>query len=211
MQLVKFTGANLPSLATSLKKLELEVASGDAILKMDKTGTWVFGADQTEVQEGSHWAVNPFSFVHGFIAWGEGEVLGEVMTGIDQPLPALPDVPQGAKKGWEPQIGLSLQCLDGEDKGTAVRYAATSVGGKRGVQTLAAQIAAQVEADQSKPVAIVTLGQEHYQHKQYGKIYTPIFGVTGWMSLDPEAAPAVEAPKAEAEAPKRRRRAPVAA
>jgi hypothetical protein len=37
---------------------------------MDKTGHWVFGIDQTEIEDDSTWAVNPFSFVHGYIAWG---------------------------------------------------------------------------------------------------------------------------------------------
>ena len=77
--LVTFSTANLPSvtsLSTALRALEKDVgAAGVVILKMDKTGHWVFGADQTEVEDGSTWAVNPFSFVHGYIAWGDGEVL----------------------------------------------------------------------------------------------------------------------------------------
>ncbi len=81
MSLVTFSKANLPavsSLATSLRTIQSEVgAAGVVILKMDKTGHWVFGADQTEVEDDSLWAINPFSFVHGFIAWGDGEVLGE--------------------------------------------------------------------------------------------------------------------------------------
>ena len=48
-----FAGQNLPSvttLATALRSLDNDVgASGVVILKMDKTGHWVFGADQTEV------------------------------------------------------------------------------------------------------------------------------------------------------------------
>ena len=71
--LVAFAGSNLPAvntLATSLRNLSAEAGpSGVVIIKMDKTGHWVFGADQTEVESGSKWAVNPFSFIHGFIAW----------------------------------------------------------------------------------------------------------------------------------------------
>ena len=37
----------------------------------------VFGADQTEVEDDATWAINPYSFIHGFIAWGDGEVLAE--------------------------------------------------------------------------------------------------------------------------------------
>jgi len=202
--LVTFAGSNLPavaSLATSLRKLESAAGpAGIVILKMDRTGHWVFGADQTEVEDGSHWAINPFSFVHGFIAWGDGEVLGEKMASVSDPLPELDAAPPGAKKGWETQVGMSLKCVSGEDTGMEARFTTTSVGGKRAVQELAVAIAAQVEKDQNEPVPIVTLGNEHYQHKSYGRIYTPAFGVLEWVSLTAEAAPA-PAPAAEAPAP----------
>ena len=70
---VGFANVNLPSvksLSAALRSLDTGVSSGSVILKMDKTGHWVFGADQTEVETGSLWAVNPYSFIHGFIAWG---------------------------------------------------------------------------------------------------------------------------------------------
>jgi len=62
-------------------------------------------------------------------------------------------------------------------------------------------LADQVEKDQDKPVAIVLLKKEHYQHKSYGRIYTPVFEVKEWVSMDAE--PTVE----QEEAPARRRRA----
>ena len=212
--LVKFAQAGLPSvqtLATSLRTLESVAPAQSAILKMDKTGHWVFGADQTEAEDDSRWAVNPFSFVHGYIAWGDGEVLAEKMASVTQPLPELDTAPPGAKKGWEQQVGLMLKCLTGEDEGLECRYTTTSVGGKRAVQELAVAIAAQVEKDPTKPVPIVTLGKDHYQHKSYGRIYTPVFKVVEWVSMDGEAdkgAQESDAPAAEgAEGPRRRRRA----
>jgi hypothetical protein len=213
--IVTFSNANLPSvqsLSSALRALEKDVpAAGIINIKMDKTGHWVYGADQTEVEDDSTWAVNPFSFVHGFIAWGDGEVLGEKMVPVSQPLPELEAAPPNAKKGWEVQVGLSMKCISGEDKGMEVRYSTTSVGGKRAVQTLAVAIAEQVEKDQSKPVPVVLLKKDHYSHKSYGRIYTPVFDVQEWVSMSGEAdesaedAPAIEAP-AEAEAPRRRRR-----
>jgi hypothetical protein len=198
MQLATFSKANLPALTSALRNLQ--PVGGDvgvAIVKMDKGGHWVFGADQTEIEEGSTWAVNPLSFVHGFIAWGDGGVLGEKMVGIANPLPELDEAPPGAKKGWESQVGMSIKCVSGEDKGLEARYTVTSVGGKRAVQTLAVALADQVDKDHTKPVAIVRLKKDHYQHKSYGKIYTPVFEIVEWMSMDgeaPEAAPAEEAP-----------------
>ena len=207
--LVKFAQAGLPAvqtLATSLRTLETVAPMSSAIIKMDKTGHWVYGADQTEAEDDARWAVNPFSFVHGFIAWGDGEVLAEKMSSVTQPLPELDAAPPSAKKGWEQQVGLMLKCLSGEDAGLECRYTTTSVGGKRAVQTLAVAIAAQVEKDPERPVPIVTLGKDHYQHKSYGRIYTPVFEIVEWVSMDGEEA--ADTPAAEAgEQPRRRRRA----
>jgi hypothetical protein len=191
-----FSAANLPSvtsLSTALRALETEVgAAGVVILKMDKTGHWVFGADQTEVGDDSTWAVNPFSFVHGFIAWGDGEVLGEKMVSVSQPLPELEEAPPMARKGWETQVGMSMKCLSGDDKGMEVRYTTTSVGGKRSVQALAVAIATQVDTNPKLPVPIVNLEKEHYSHKSYGRIYTPIFKIASWMSMTDESSTPAE-------------------
>lgn len=206
--LVTFSGANLPSvtsLSTALRTIANDVSvTTSAIIKMDKTGHWVFGADQTEAESDARWAVNPFSFVHGFIAWGDGEVLAEKLVPVTEPLPELEAAPPGAKKGWEAQTGLSLKCIDGSDAGMEARFTTTSVGGRKAVQTLAVAIATQVEKDASKPVPVIKLGKDHYMHKSYGRIYTPVFEVVEWVSMDGEATPA-EAE--EAPAAGRRRRA----
>jgi hypothetical protein len=185
-----------------LRALEAETGpAGVVILKMDKTGHWVFGADQTEIEADSTWAVNPFSFIHGFIAWGDGDVLGEKMVSVSAPLPEMDAAPAGAKRGWETQVGMSLKCLSGEDKDMEARFSSTSVGGKRAVQTLAVAIANQVEADQTKPVPVVRLKKDHYAHKSYGKIYTPVFEIVEWVGMDGAPAEEVE----EAPAGRRRR------
>ena len=56
--------------------------------------------------------------------------------------------------------------------------------------------------------------EDSYRHKKYGKIYTPIINVVGWLAAMPtnDAKPEVVAEPepeivAEAEAPRRRRRA----
>lgn len=207
--LTVFAAAGLPSvgeLTAALRRTETlaGTSGGGIILKMDKTGHWVFGSDQTEVEPDSRWAINPFSFVHGYIAWGEGEVLGECMGPITAPLPEHGPVPDGCKKGWEVQIGASVKCVSGEDAGMDARYQATSVGGKKALTTLGLAIAAQVEKDPTKPVPVAVLRKEHYQHKSYGRIYTPVFEVVDWIAMDVDpTAPVVE----EEEAPRRRRRA----
>jgi len=203
-----FSGANLPvtAVAESLKKLEQATPSTMVILKMDKTGHWVFGADQTEVEKGTRWAVNPFSFVHGFIAWGKGEVLGEHMAPLTEPLPEVGVPPAGAERGWEQQFGFSLKALDGDDAGMEARFSATSVGGKRSVQTLGTAIAGQVMKDQSRPVAVVELKNDHYQHKSYGRVFTPVFEIVDWLTMEGEGVQTLDAPEAGGGEPRRRQR-----
>jgi hypothetical protein len=212
MELTTFSSANLPAVSTlssALRALEKDVGpAGTVIMKMDKTGHWVFGADQTEVEDDAQWAINPYSFVHGFIAWGDGEVLGEKMASVTQPLPEMDAAPAGAKRGWEMQIGMALKCRNGEDKDLEARFTTTSVGGKKAVQALGIAIATQVDKDPTKPVPIVRLKKDHYTHKSYGRIYTPVFEVIEWVGMDgAEAAQAEPEVEPEAAPAGRRRRA----
>ena len=211
MELTTFSSANLPAVSTlssALRALEKDVGpAGTVILKMDKTGHWVFGADQTEVEDDATWAINPYSFVHGFIAWGDGEVLGEKMASVTQPLPELDAAPAGAKRGWEMQIGMALKCRNGEDKDMEARFTTTSVGGKKAVQALGIAIATQVDKDPSKPVPVVRLKKDHYTHKSYGRIYTPVFEIIEWVGMDGAEAEAEEVAAEEPAPAGRRRRA----
>lgn len=209
--LVAFKQAGLPAVSSLSSALRVAAqsaapAGGTVILKMDRTGHWVFGADQDEVEPGSKWAVNPYSFVHGFIAWGDGQVLGEKMAPMTEPLPEVDAAPPGASKGWEMQIGFSLKCISGEDAGMEARYTATSVGGKRSVQELALAVAEQADKDSSKIVAVVTLGRDSYSHKSYGRIFTPVFSVQSWVGMDGPVEESTEAPAAEPATQGRRRR-----
>lgn len=211
--LTTFKTANLPSaasLADSLRNINAGVGSvgGDVILKMDKSGHWVYGADLIEIEDDSKWAINPLSFTHGFIAWGDGEVLGERMVPVSQPLPELDPAPQGAKLGWQPQVGFSLKCVSGDDEGLDVRYAVSSIGGRKAVQKFAIDMAAHIEKDQSRPVPVVKLKKEHYIHKSYGRVYVPVFEIVEWVGMDGAPADSADAvpPAAEVEAPEGRRR-----
>jgi hypothetical protein len=58
-------------------------------------------------------------------------------------------------------------------------------------------------------VPVVRLKKEHYQHKSYGRIFTPVFDLVKWIGMDAEAAGETveEADAPVDEAPRRRRRA----
>ena len=208
---MSFALANLPNvsaLTTALRTLEKDVGPvGFVILKMDKRGDWVYGANQTEVEADTLWAVNPASFVHGYIAWGDAVVLGERMVPLTEPLPHPGEAPAGAEKGWQLQIGMGLKCVSGPDKDMEVRFTVTSVGGKKAVQNLGIAIAAQMEEDQTKPVPIVKLKTDSYKHKMYGKIFVPVFEIVEWVGMDGKSAEVADEASTDEAAPARRRRA----
>lgn len=213
-EVTAFASANLPSvskLSAALKKSVQSIApTGFVILKFDKTGTWVFGANSDEVEEGSTWAVNPYSFSHGYIAWGDGSPVGEKMVSMTDDLPEAGPLPPGAdEKGWQHQVGLTLKCTSGQDAGMEVRYAATSVGGKRAVQALGLAIAEQIDKAQDKPVAIVRLEKDSYKHSSYGRVFVPVFKIVDYVGLEgPGTSDALRPPGADEEpvaAPRRRR------
>ena len=195
--ITNFSSVNLPSvqaMTSALRSVAADVggASGTVILKCDRTGHWVFGADQTEIEDGSIWAVNPNSFVHGYIAWGKGEVLGEKMARVDEPLPELTPAPAAAERGWEMQVGMTLACTNGEDEGLQARFSTTSVGGKKMWAVVALAVAEKTDKDPINCVPLVRLTSEQYTHKQYGRVHNPIATIIGWTSLDADAAAETE-------------------
>lgn len=193
--MTKFGNANLPAdvdLGNALMSLGDEIGvGGNVIIKMDKTGHWVYGADQTLIDPDGRWAVNPASFVKGWVAWGEGEVLAErIFSAYDKAAPRTVDQldapPVAAKRGWEQQLGLSMKCLSGDDEGIEARFATTSAGGKRAVAELGVNVGKRINTQSPATVAVCKLGSSTYQHKTYGRIFYPVFEIIDWMTMDGE-------------------------
>ena len=160
--------------------------------------------------------MNPSSISEGYAAWGKGELLGEEMApmaGVPVLATSLPDV--GTK--WTKQIAFVLKCLNGEDAGTQVLYKTTSKGGLKAFNKLLSELIEQIEKDGTHIVPVITLEMDSYKHKEYGKIYTPIFNVKDWLDFDglkdadeeddDDAPEAAAEPAPEAAAPAKRRRA----
>ena len=221
--------AQLPSdpsaLLKGFKKAQQrqELATTDvAYLKLDKAGIWTYGSEETEIEDGSKWAINPSTMATGFAAWEDSTKVGEEMEPVTSDNVVirgqLPDV--GAS--WSPQTAMQLKCLSGEDKGNEVLYSTTSKGGVRAFKTIVAAITARIEAGFTDIIPVVELDVDSYKHKKYGKIFVPDLKVVEWLALDAKDAPgetntkAIEKPPEEAEAeeveeveeakPKRRRR-----
>jgi len=193
----------------------MPAAGGDVqYLKMEKTGQWVFGQDETPVEPGSLWAVNPQSFMHGYVAWDTdagGAPVKEIMVPVSQPLPvvsSLPPLPPSARSGkpleYKEQRSVQLVCIldpgakgSDSDEGTLVEYKQSSVGAMRLFRGLASSILQRVMEGKEEIVPIVKLTTEDYKHAQYGRIYNPVMSVTEWRSMNDTSAPADEATSEE--------------
>jgi len=213
-----FAKAGLPSVSElkagfQIARSEKPSVGGMTLLRL-VDGEWVFGPENTVVEEGSTWAINPASFQHGFVSWLDGSLVGEEMVAIHLPRPAFASLPNTGAK-WQEQVSFVLACIDGEDKGTQVLYKTSSLGGRRAFGEIAQAILNQMEKDESNIVPIVILETSSYRHKKYGKVHEPVMNLQQFASLDATEAPEpveakpsrkTAAPKAKVEEPVRKRR-----
>lgn len=216
------TKANLPAtLMNSISAMEqvtqkIDSASGDFnYLKLSKAGEWLFGADDDEVNENSLFAVATDSFVTGWQAWDDGELTGEEIQALEEgaiPRSELPEV----DGDWKPLIGFNLLGIEGADEGVQLMYKTTSKGGIKAVNALMKTIVAHAQSGTHNGalIPVIALSTDHYKHKKYGKIFTPVLKVLEWenaldfgvdepVAVEPE--PVVE-PEPTPEPARRRRR-----
>lgn len=205
--------ANIHDLASAMEQAseKLNHSTGQhQFLKMDKAGAWVYGADETEASGDSVWVINPNFFAQGFVAWGENKegLLGEEMALLTEPPIVKADL-EDVGAPWKEQVGLMLVCIEGEDKGVTAIFKTSSFGGRKEFKRILDAVLAQIRADSEDIVPIVFLENDHYKHKTYGKIFTPVFEVDGWCDLsgvpEPEAVEAEAEAEEEEEAPKKKK------
>lgn len=178
------------------------IAGGKPLLRLLKSGSWVFGPADEAVQEGSQWAINPLSIMHGYSCWSnhpgnaKNELLGEVMVPISERKPVKPDPIQGF--AWNEQRVFELRCVLGDDEGTECTYKTSSVGGMRACDGFFAALIKQLADNPQYPVGIVQLEVDSYQHNKWGETFTPIIEVVDWADMGggfmPDADPVAAVP-----------------
>ena len=224
-------GAGLVSredLAKSLNNAAMSMpaagSNGKAFLKMDKgNGDWLFGQEETVVEEESLWAINPTSLMHGYIAWDTdagGAPVQEVMVPISRPLPVISSLPPlgvstktGKQLDYKAQRSVDLVCIhspSGEDQGTVVEYKQGSVGAMKLFAKITNDLLTQLDKG-NDIVAIVKLRSDSYKHKQYGRIYNPEWPVQEWRPMDDTSAPGADEDEADAPEAKAEAKAPAKA
>lgn len=155
---------------------------GVSLLRLSKAdGEWVFGMDN-ETWKGAL-IVNPLGFKSGYIAWNAGTIEKEVMQPLSQgPIDPSTLPPVSSKKGWEPQVSVDL--ISRHEKPLALVYKTSNRGGTRALLGLASAIAVGLREEPGRTYPLVELGVDSYVHKEYGKIYTPVFKITGWLDAE---------------------------
>lgn len=204
---VAFENAGLPvsveSMAKALGQASIDTdggLNGRDLLRLDKKdGCWLFGQDGIELEDGALVAVNPGSFMHGFISWASkgGNILGENMTPVTHPAPNRAELPNTGEK-WDEQLSFEAQIITGEDAGVTLLYKTTAHGGKAFIRSVMRRIVSKMSEGPNFIVPALTLSSTSYEHKVYGLVFKPEFDVAYWLSFqgdkEGEAPKQVEAP-----------------
>ena len=203
--------SNLPSTQQDILKIiagakaateRVISTGGKPFLKLARSGDWVYGTDETDVEDGSEWAINPRSLMSGFTCWIDGENQGDEMALTTEPPIIKSELPYIEGGQWDEQVGFELKCLSGSDETLEVIFKSCSKGGKDAFKKLTAEIYLRGTEGNTDIVPVVTLECDKYRHKKYGTIFTPELNIVRWLTLDgltSEPPEALEAPEVEEE------------
>jgi hypothetical protein len=158
------------------------------LLKLTKQGDWVFGQKPTKLAQDDFIAVNPFSVEVGYIAFSDaGELLGEHIASLAAPPIRMDQLPPVASaRGWQKQVSVACQILDGANAGTAVVYKTSSVGGMDFAKRIIAEMMAKLRTGNVECVPVLDMQVASYQHsnKSYGTIFTPEYEIIQWVNMN---------------------------
>lgn len=215
--------AAIKELKQNLQRVKAAIpsAGGVGYLRFQTDGSWVFGADNKELDSynakkprgdgnfGDEVAFNPLSIQVGFTCWTDypaadkrkNENLGEVLVPLGQDVPLKHEL-RDTGWPWKEIIVLDGVVMTGKHKGTAVQYSASSKGGLGAANGLIDAVMAQLDISETLIVPVVELGSDNYPHKQWGKTYVPEFDIVEFISMDAmKDAPEGGAEEPEAEEP----------
>lgn len=199
-------GPSLPDLAESMLKgldnltTSITDVGGLPFLGISRGGQWKFGPEQIKVREGAELAVDIRTMKHGYACWDEGELLGEQLVSVGEPLPDPRSLPATGAE-WKHAVAFEALFITGPDAGTKVLYKNNSVSGLAAVKGLGNAIKAQFRVDPNRLIPVLHLRTDSYTHKKYGEIFTPVFEVVRWAGLGDAAAKPAQPAQPEAAKP----------
>ena len=170
---------------TNVKDAVSHVQDGMPILKMNgKNGIWTYGMEKIAVEPGQLWAIDPYSFQHGYICWENMEPIGEIMRAMAEPLPAKDELPDYGKE-WDLQNTVIMKCMSGEETGMVCINKGSSLGHAKMIRELTSQIITQAESGTDALYPIVDLGYDSYVNRKQGaEIFNPVMDIVDWKTYD---------------------------
>jgi hypothetical protein len=87
------TSTSVAALKVALNGVDTTSVGGGSrkpllLFKSRENGTWMHGQRCTIVEDASRWAVNPHTFMRGYVCFGDGnKKLGECMLSVSEPMP----------------------------------------------------------------------------------------------------------------------------
>ena len=214
--------ANLGAFANSLMQegqSSAGAAFGDLLRFAARDGgSWVFGNESDNPIDGSQWAVNPQSFLHGYVCWKDKKPVGEMMVPVGGKAVNRNDLEdygpdeKGKPTQWQEQYSLKVKCIGGEDEGVELEYKASTFGGIAAIKEVMLAVGQRINAGKTDVVPVVQLVNDSYIHKEYGKTYTPKLQIDSWLGMGGEPVveeeePQVDVLENEAPPPRRKQRA----
>ena len=199
----------LTALSAVLNKVNVVAVAGHSGLSLmqfkSRKNIWVYGPRQLTPESGSRWALNPLTYVWGYVCFGPDKTkppLDERLVSVGQPKPEVADLPDHGFP-WSEQRGAQLKCLDGADGGVEVIYKSTTYGGIQAITGSLIAVRDRLNGGRhdGNVAPIVHLESYNYQNAQYGLTWNPLLTIIDWMPLSGPAP----TPPPPAEQPRRRR------
>ena len=179
-------------------------SGGVPFLKLDKeTGVWSYGQEDIALPADVRLATFIQSFATGFVAW-KGLTLEAKRMAVIGTQPVDPNTlpPVASKTGWEDNVAVAFVICECKSRpeleGTALLFEQRSRGGIEAWNKLydatIARARAKAQTNEDDFVAIVALRNTSYDHKEWGKVFKPVFEVVEWDTPAAIAADFGDAP-----------------
>lgn len=184
------TAINLSNLAAADKN----DSQADLMFFSGRTGLYSYNVDEVTASANSVWAFNPRTFIHGYAAWGEGEILEEHTVNMFSPpiekstlqhLTYSDENGKTATAKWAPVRGCEIQCIAGDDIDAACLLKGASQSFASAMAKIYKAISRRVIEKETDIVPLVELKNSSYTHKikSRGVIYNPAFSIVGWAPM----------------------------
>jgi hypothetical protein len=214
---------SLSALKAQLNAVDTSIVGGRSGLPImrfvrEGSGTYVVGQKKVAVEAGSRWAFNPTTFCWGYVAFDKNNKAHERLVSAGKPKPDVTTLPDVGGK-WQDAMSVNVKCVSGIDKGLEAVFKASTDGALKEVTRLLEAVRDRLDADEEDRniVPIATLEKDSYAHKEFGRVWVPVFEIVEWVTLDgppPVSEPAPAPTKstaggssaAAAEQPRRRPR-----